>query len=89
MKNEKEFLKYFIDICYCDLFLNYSNKNVLNFDEIFIYDYQNIFIKNFISIPSLSLVELGLDVKLDWESEIRNIKLDLLIYKILGITDEL
>ena len=90
MKNENKFCSYFYDIDKQYLFLNYSNKNVLNFDEIFIKDYQNNFIKNSDNIPMLKFIETGLDLYVDWNlQDIRNTKLDLLIYKILGITDEL
>lgn len=88
MKNENKFCKYFYNIDDQYLFLNYSDKNILNFDHIFIRDYDNNFIIHN-HIPILKFVELGLGLKLNWDSEIRNFKSDLLIYKILGITDEL
>ncbi len=88
MKNENKFCRYFYDIEGQYLFLNYSNKNILNFDRIFIKDYDNNFIIDD-DIPMLKFIETGLDLYVDWDSEIRNFKSDLLIYKILGITDEL
>ncbi|HQJ56650.1 MAG TPA: hypothetical protein PLH46_03305 [Caldisericia bacterium] len=89
MKNKHKFCRYFYDIDDQYLFLNYSNKNILNFDEIIINDFDNNFILNYNKTPGLKFVELGLDLKLEWGSEIRNFKSDLLIHKILGITDEL
>ena len=88
MKNENKFCRYFYDINDQYLFLNYSNKNILNFDRMFIKDYDNNFITDDL-IPILKFIELGLDLYIDYDSQIRNFKLDLLIYKILGITDEL
>lgn len=67
MKNENKFCSYFYDIYDQYLFLNYSNKNILNFDTIFIRDYDNNLTKHN-HIPILKFVELGLDLKLDWDS---------------------
>lgn len=90
MKNKNNFLRYFYSIENRYLFLKYyDHKNILNFHEIIINDFDNNFILNYNMTPGLKFLELGLNLKLDWGSEIRNDKLKFLIYKILGITDEL
>lgn len=74
MRNKNNFLRYFYSIENRYLFLKYyDHKNILNYNKT----------------PGLKFLELGLNLKLDWGSEIRNDKLKFIIFKILGIIDEL